>query len=242
MSAIFATDNLVDIVYPESDGKPMAENTLQYEWIVMIKGGLDAVLPNDFVAGDLLWYPVEGKPKIAQAPDVMVAIGRPKGHRRSYLQWQEEHIAPQVVFEILSPGNTASEMTKKELFYNEHGVEEYYLYDPEKNDLFGWIRSEKGLTAIPAIDTWTSPRLGIRFERTPETLMIFRPDGRRFETFAELEARAEAEHQRAEAEAQRAEAEAQRAQQALSQIEQERLITERLKQKLLELGIDPETV
>ncbi|HMZ80299.1 MAG TPA: hypothetical protein PLL06_11415, partial [Acidobacteriota bacterium] len=62
MSAIFATDNLVDIVYPESDGKPMAENTLQYEWIVMIKGGLDAVLPNDFVAGDLLWYPVEGKP------------------------------------------------------------------------------------------------------------------------------------------------------------------------------------
>ena len=91
------------------------------------------------------------------------------------------------------------------------------------------------MTAIPAIDTWTSPRLGIRFERTPETLIIFRPDGRRFETFAELEARAEAEHQRAEAEAQRA-------QQALSQIEQERLITERLKQKLLELGIDPETV
>ena len=163
MSAIFITDNLVDIVYPESDGKPMAENTLQYEWIVMIKGGLDAVLPHDFVAGDLLWYPVEGKPKIVQAPDVMVAIGRPKGHRRSYLQWQEGNIAPQVVFEILSPGNIASEMTKRELIYTEHGVEEYYLYDPAKNDRFGWIRSEKGLTSIPGIDTWTSPRLGIRF-------------------------------------------------------------------------------
>ena len=51
----------------------MADNTLQYEWIVTIKGGLDAIFvddPNVFVAGDLLWYPVEGKPTIRIAPDV----------------------------------------------------------------------------------------------------------------------------------------------------------------------------
>jgi hypothetical protein len=30
------------IDYPDSDGLPMADNTLQYEWIVTIKGGLDA--------------------------------------------------------------------------------------------------------------------------------------------------------------------------------------------------------
>ena len=29
--------------YPDTDGKPMAENTLQFEWIVKIKEGLDAL-------------------------------------------------------------------------------------------------------------------------------------------------------------------------------------------------------
>ena len=101
------------IIYPDSDGQPMAENTLQFKWIVLIKEGLETLFhrdPNVFVAGDLLWYPVEGQPKIRQAPDVLVAIGRPKGERGSYMQWEEEGIAPQVVFEVLSPGNRFNEM------------------------------------------------------------------------------------------------------------------------------------
>ena len=32
------------IVYPDSDGQPMAENTLQFRWIVTIEGGLEAGL------------------------------------------------------------------------------------------------------------------------------------------------------------------------------------------------------
>jgi hypothetical protein len=44
--------------------------------------------PNVFVAMDLLWYPVEGNPRIRVAPDVLVALGRPKGHRGSYKQWR----------------------------------------------------------------------------------------------------------------------------------------------------------
>ena len=59
-----------------------------------------------FIAGDMLWYPVARNTSIRQAPDVMVVFGRPKGDRGSYIQTQEEDIAPQVVFEILSPGNT----------------------------------------------------------------------------------------------------------------------------------------
>ena len=30
------------VEYPECDGQPMAENTLQFQWIVKIQGGLDA--------------------------------------------------------------------------------------------------------------------------------------------------------------------------------------------------------
>lgn len=181
----------VDIVYPESDGRPMADNTKQFEWIVTIKENLDAVFPEVFVAGDLLWYPVEGNPKIRQAPDAMVVFGRPKGHRGSYLQWKEENIAPQVVFEILSPGNTYGEMVRKLEFYERYGVEEYYVYDPDHNELNGWQRQEGRFQTIAAIDDWTSPRLKIRFERTPESLKLYRPDGTLFETFAELIHRAE---------------------------------------------------
>jgi Uma2 family endonuclease len=85
------------IIYPESDGQPLADNTLQFRWIVTLHGNPAALFTNRddvFVAGDLLWYPVEGEPKIRRAPDVMVAFGRPKGERGSYLQWQEANIAP----------------------------------------------------------------------------------------------------------------------------------------------------
>jgi hypothetical protein len=63
---------LEEIVYPESDGKPMAENTIQYRWLTRIKGGLEARFkdaPEVFVAGDLFWYPVKGQSQIHQAPE-----------------------------------------------------------------------------------------------------------------------------------------------------------------------------
>jgi Uma2 family endonuclease len=106
--------------YPDDDGQPKSENTLQFKWIVLIKDGLETVFRRDsnvFVAGDLLWYSELGKPKIRQAPDVMVVFGRPKGERGSYKQWEEEGIAPQVVFEVLSPGNRFNELLLKFKFY-----------------------------------------------------------------------------------------------------------------------------
>src|SRR5580698_433385 len=86
------------IVYPDRDGKPLAENTLRFQWIVTVKEGTEHVFrtrADVFVAGDLLWYPVEGKPEICTAPDALVAFGRPKGYRGSYKQWEEDGIAPQ---------------------------------------------------------------------------------------------------------------------------------------------------
>ena len=67
----------------------------------------------------------------------MVVFGRSKGERGSYRQWEEGNIAPQVVFEIISPGNRRGEMFKKLKFYERYGGEEYYLYNPENNDLTG---------------------------------------------------------------------------------------------------------
>ncbi len=177
------------IIYPDSDGQPMADNTLQFGWIVTIKEGLDRVYrnrPDVFVAGDLLWYPVVGHPEICLAPDALVAIGRPKGYRGSYKQWEEGGIAPQVVFEVLSPNNSYREMQKKLVFYEKYGVEEYYLYDPDDIVLEGWQRSQGVLVQIPQIDRWTSPRLGIRFDLSGSELTILGPDDQRFLTYQEI--------------------------------------------------------
>ncbi len=197
-----------EIIYPERDGNPMADNTVQFRWITTIKSNLDWLFAKDeqvFVAGDLLWYPIEGNNKKRQAPDVMVIFGRPKGDRGSYQQWKEENIAPQVVFEILSPGNTQTEMNRKLLFYEHHGVEEYYIYDPNKNELSGLLRNEQQLEVIEEMDNWISPRLGIRFQLSEPELIIYHPDRQPFSSYIEEKQKAEIEQQRAETERQRAE-------------------------------------
>ena len=224
------------IIYPESDGQPMADNTKQFHYIVSIKSGYDALYKDDatvFVAGDLLWYPVEEDNKIRQAPDILIAYGRPKGDRGSYIQWLEGGIAPHVVFEILSPGNRMTEMEKKRRFYEQYGVEEYYQYDPDRGDLAGWYRREQRFEVIEAMEGWVSPRSGVRFGLEDGELVLYQPDGQRFWTYLELLARVEVERQRAETEHQRAEAERQRA-----DAEHER--AERLAAHLRELGIDPD--
>ena len=203
-----------EIIYPETDGQPMANNTIQFRWILVIQQNLDWLFANDpnvFVAGDLFWYPVEGKPKIVNAPDVMVVLGRPKGDRGSYQQWREANIAPQVVFEILSPSNSQEEMERKLLFYDRYGVSEYYIYNPANNQLTGWLRVEDGLDTIASLDQWVSLQLGIRFDLSAQELQIYRPDGTKFLSYAEISQLLEQEQQRAQQAEQSLEQERQRA-------------------------------
>ena len=233
------------IVYPDSDGQPMADNTLQFEWIVTIKEGLAALFRDRddvFVAGDLLWYPVEGDNKTRVAPDALVAFGRPKGYRGFYQQWREGGIPPQVVFEVLSPGNTLREMARKFEFYDRYGVEEYYLYDPDTGDYNGWLRAHDRLEVIDEIDGWVSPRLGVRFELSAMGLRIYQPNGEPFLTYLELVEQREAERERAEAERERAEAERERAEAERERAEAAEQQVEQLRAKLLALGIDPDTL
>ncbi len=173
------------VVYPDSDGEPMADNTLQYEWIVLVRENLNALIP-DFVAGNLLWYPVGGQPKVRAAPDVFVALGRPKGHRGSYKQWEEAGVAPQVVFEVLSPGNTASEMARKHAFYQRHGVEEYYVIDPAEPFVTGYLRQGLALGIIEDLHGFSSPRLRIGFELGGGEIRLLFPDGTPFRSFEEV--------------------------------------------------------
>jgi Uma2 family endonuclease len=211
-----------EVIYPDSDGQPIANNTEQFRWILVIQQNLDWLFadnPDVFVAGDLFWYPIEGKNYLVNAPDVMVVFGRPKGKRGSYLQWQENHIAPQVVFEILSPSNSQTEMERKLIFYERHGVEEYYIYNPQNNQLRGWLRTEDGLDVISEIENWVSPRLGIKFDLSGEELQIYRPDGNKFSSYLEI---------------------CQLLEQAETALAAERRKTQLLAEKLKALGVNPD--
>ncbi len=194
--------------YPHSDGEPIAETTVQFDWIVKIKEGIEAIFgrdPNVFVAGDLFWYPVEGDNKTRTAPDTMVAFGRPKGPRMCYMQWVEGGVAPQVVFEVIAPSNRFPEMYRRLCFYEKYGVEECYYYDPEENDLIGWLREGAYLRPIETMKNWVSPRLGVRFDWTAERLVLVRPDGRVVESYQELVRRIETYERRTKAANERAE-------------------------------------
>ena len=238
-----------NVNYPARDGRVMWDDDLHAEWMVRIKGDLDALFrddPNVYVTADLLWYPVEGNNRRRLAPDAMVVFGRPKGYRTSYVVHEEDDMGPQVVFEILSPGNRKRVMDFKRKIYEMYGVEEYYVFDPYKIGLEVWLREDGAFRLIPEASGWVSPKLGIRFE-LGEDMTIFAPDGRPFLDYAEVarerdesERRSERAEKRAgqaerrlgraerkvEAERQRAEAERQRA--------------ERLAASLRELGIEPD--
>lgn len=240
-------------LYPDSDGQPMADNTEQYAWIVRLVTNLKHLLKDQvaFVAGDLLWYPVEVEepPAPCQAPDVLVALGRPPGYRGSYKQWQEDDVAPQVVFEILSPSNNRKEMAQKQRFYETHGVLETYYYDPERRDFWGFVRDrpEDPCEIITTLYLpWTSPLLGIEFKWSLEGLAVFYPNGEPFtEPEAALLAKEEAQQERDTAQQERDAAQQERdaALQREEQAQAERDIAQQQLDaaiaKLRELGIDP---
>jgi Uma2 family endonuclease len=187
-----------EVFYPSSDGKGMAENTIQFRWIQVLSGNLAALFqhaPDVFVGGDLLWYHREGDNTLCQAPDVFAVFGRPKGDRLYYKQWEEGGVPMTVAFEILSPGNNPLEMADKLAFYDEYGVEEYYIFNPDNNEMQAYRRGQAALRRLPLTKQYTSPRLGVRFDLTGEEMVVFYPDGRRFLTFEQHVEQAEAAQQ-----------------------------------------------
>ncbi|MDX2285937.1 MAG: Uma2 family endonuclease [Bacteroidia bacterium] len=197
----------------------MADNTLHFEWIALLKGNIELLLADReaLVAGDLLWYPVQGRQDICAAPDVLAALGRPKGYRGSYKQWEEGGAAPQVVIEVLSIGNRRHEMLHKLAFYQQYGVQEYLMLDPYAHELTYLVRDPETQVLVPADPgpegLYESPLLGIRIrEQKGQSLTVYYPDGRPFASMADLEARnrdleAAAARERAEKEAALAEIE-----------------------------------
>ena len=170
--------------------------------------------------------------------------------------WEEANIFPQVIFEVLGPSNTPAEMRAKRQFYFQHGAEEYYEFDPEAGTWIGFVRNPSTGQPEPVepMDGFISPRLGMKFDFAPLELRVYRPDGRRFLSFQEINDLAEAKAREAAEAQRRVEAKAreaaeaqhralaalQQAEEARRHMEQQRQETERLRALLRAAGIDPD--
>lgn len=127
-------------------------------------------------------------------------------------------------------------MDRKLQIYARCGVEEYYIYDPDRFTLKGYQRSDDlYLDRIDEMDGWTSPRLGITFRTIDNELQLTHPDGQVFETFDNVATERDlirADNQRLEIDKQQLETDKQ-------QLEIEK---NKRDAKLRELGIDPDTL
>jgi Uma2 family endonuclease len=119
------------MLYPDSDEQPVADNDQQYQVMVDTRFALQHKFHDQdvYVGANLLIYFQEGDPTKSIAPDVFVALGVPRGRRRTFLIWLEGQ-SPNVVFEIASSRTWKADLTWKKGLYLGLGIEEYVLFDP----------------------------------------------------------------------------------------------------------------
>jgi Uma2 family endonuclease len=170
----------VEIEYPESDGRPMAESDLHRDIMVDLINRLKERFTSRkdvYVSGNLLVYYEEGRPRTSLAPDCMVVFGVPNTRRRTYKTW-EEGTFPSVVFEITSESTRWEDMrTKFEIYEKLWQVKEYFLFDPVEEylepSLVGYRMNRGELKQIkPSGNRLKSTVLGITLERCGTWLLL----------------------------------------------------------------------
>jgi Uma2 family endonuclease len=161
---------LIDPLYPDGDGKPMAETPIHVDAIILL---LEAL--RDHFAGrtdvcmmaNSFMYYERGKTSSRVAPDGLVAKGVGNHLRRSFRIF-EEGVPPNVTFEVCSKNKWKKDLTTKRELYARIGVAEYFCFDPDakylKPPLQGF-RLENGASdaIVPESDgSLTSFELGVR--------------------------------------------------------------------------------
>lgn len=231
-----------EVVYPSSDGAPLAETSVHIDAIINAVVVLRQYLEGQqaIVLADQFLYYAQGYPKLRVAPDIMVIRDVAPGPRDNYKIW-EEGAVPSVVFEITSEGTQHYDLEHKKNLYEQLEVKEYWLFDPKSE----WIPHKlKGFRLIEgmylSITNGRSEPLQLRLEVEDALIAFYRentgeklyaPDDLVQALQNEVQARQQAE-QRAEQERQRAEQERQRAEIAEARLGE-------LEEKLRSHGIDP---
>jgi Uma2 family endonuclease len=169
-----------DVEYPSGDGQPMAETPVHVDAIMLLHQALEDFFrgrEDVFIASDIFWYWEEGNPDARISPDVMVALGVPrKGlrDRNSFFSWEENGAVPSVVFEMASAGTWREDLGGKFWRYEELGVREYFLFDPQARHLVpplqGFRLNRTAYRRLLADDDVLESELGFRL-RAEDTML-----------------------------------------------------------------------
>lgn len=175
------------IFYPESDGEPMAETDTHIQLMFDLRFSLHNFFRDTtdvYVGSNLMFYYAEGNPRKCIAPDVFVVRGVGNHPRRTFKLWEEKH-APEVVFEISSRQTWGDDLQRKWRLYEQIGVREYFIFDPEYDYLFeplvAYRLEENEYVQLEIVDGRVgSEALGLELVDTGETLRLYNPQTERF--------------------------------------------------------------
>ena len=168
------------IEYPESDGKPVAESEihlLQLLALVYVLRNFYRAAPDVYVGGNMLMYYVEGEPSEVVAPDVFVVKGVGKHLRRTFKLW-EEGKAPDFIIELTSKSTRYQDLANKRGLYETLGVQEYFLFDPQREYLTPPLRGYRlvhGVYELVSGETLTSEVLGLELRVEGGELHLYHP-------------------------------------------------------------------
>lgn len=227
-------ESAANVIYPDSDGKPMAETEvhvlLMTSQITMLREYYRD-RPDVYVIGNILLYYEEGHPESRRSPDVMVVKGIDGTHHRHSFKTWVERAAPCFILEITSDETADEDMGPKRELYERLGVREYFLFDPlhdylERPLMAYRLIGDKYEPLPPAHDGGVlSAELGLRLVPEGANLALIRfRTGERLPTVPELNQRlreAQDKARQAEQRANQAESRANQAEQRASQLEEE---------------------
>jgi Uma2 family endonuclease len=178
MTATSSTTPTTPIVYPSSDGEPVAET---YDHLYALLTTLEVLKQyltgrQATVLADQFLYYAQGFPRLRIAPDVMVIFDVEPGGRDNYKTWEEGQV-PVVIFEMTSKGTQDQDKTFKRTLYEQLGVLEYWLFDPKGE----WIEEKlqgyrlRGETYEPITDSRSEP-LQLRLVVEGKLIGFYRED------------------------------------------------------------------
>ena len=171
-------------LYPESDGKPMAETERHFRELLKNFNRIEnhfADIPDVYVLGDMMMYYEEGNPRKSISPDIFVAFGIGKKERRIYKIW-EEGKPPDFILEFASKGTYCNDLTRKVQLYAEIGIPEYFVYDVDRrylpSPLLGFRLIGDDYVEIASLATGGLPSvtLGLEFHALDDNLGIYDPE------------------------------------------------------------------
>ena len=219
------------VLYPCSDGQPMAETQIHGECMMYVTAALRRWFEKHgradvYVGSNNFLYYERGNPRAVVAPDVYVVLGAPAYPARdTYMLWNEPK-GPDFVLEVTSASTRRDDERRKRDVYAALGVREYFLYDPRAEYLTpalqGFRLHDREYRALPAVTVLSnrgvavaSAVLGLELRDEREARMVRlhdRATGEDLPTYGEAErtGREEAEARRAAERRSREEADARR--------------------------------